>query len=222
MVKGFLFNLNWIAFKMKLTFKFIPLSFTLIFAISCGAQAQLKKLNQLKDRPSIDQNDASTVYREETSKKNKTEEALPTEKVDPAASPRVPDDEEAVNLVKVSIEITQKRNSTGNLCLSVFNKAAGWPDSADAAIIKKCFSASIEPASLNIAVEPNSQIAIAIFHDENGNGDLDKAPGIGIPKEGFGFSSNPPLKIGAPSFEEVALSVGTSEMSTQIRLTYLL
>ncbi len=199
----------------------ISICIGVIFTTSCGAQAHFEKLNQLKDRPSISQTDSSTVFREETSKKDKTEEGLPTEKTGPVASPREPDDKD-VNLVKVSIEITQKRNLSGNICLSVFNKAAGWPDSADAAIIKKCFSASIEPTLLNIAVEPNSQIAIAIFHDENGNGDLDKTPGIGIPKEGFGFSSNPPLKIGAPSFEEVAISVGDSELSTQIKLTYLL
>jgi uncharacterized protein (DUF2141 family) len=211
---------------MKQTISSIFISSTLIFTISCGAQAQFKKLNQLKDRPATSQNDPNSVYRAEAAKKKNTEESRGTELDAPSDNgnlPAEPNGEiQEVNLVKVSIDITQKRNTSGNICLSVFNKAQGWPDSAEAAIIKKCFPANSDPSSLSIAVEPNSQIAIAIFHDENLNGDLDKAPGIGIPKEGFGFSTNPPLKIGAPSFDEVALSIGETEVSTQINLTYLL
>jgi uncharacterized protein (DUF2141 family) len=211
---------------MKQTINSIFISSTLIFAISCGAQAQFKKLNQLKDRPATSQNDPNSVYRAEADKKKNTEVSRETELDAPSDNGNIPAEPNGeikeVNLVKVSIDITQKRNTSGNICLSVFNKAEGWPDSAEAAIIKKCFPANTDPSSLSIAVEPNSQIAIAIFHDENLNGDLDKAPGIGIPKEGFGFSTNPPLKIGAPSFEEVALSIGETEVSTQIKLTYLL
>ena len=211
---------------MKQTINSIFISSTLIFAISCGAQAQFKKLNQLNDRPATSQNDPNSVYRAESAKKKNTEEPRATELEAPSENGTIPAEPngeiQEVNLVKVSLEITQKRNTSGNICLSVFNKAEGWPNSAEAAIIKKCFPANTDPSSLSIAVEPNSQIAIAIFHDENLNGDLDKAPGIGIPKEGFGFSTNPPLKIGAPSFDEVAVSIGETELSTQIKLTYLL
>ena len=127
-----------------------------------------------------------------------------------------------IALVKVTLNITKTRNSNGNICLSVFNKPEGFPTSGDAAIIKRCVPAVSGSQLIELGLEPNGRYAIAVFHDENENGTLDTTGGLGIPKEGFGFSSNPPLKIGAPSFEEVAISVGTQEVTADINLKYLL
>ena len=61
--------------------------------------------------------------------------------------------------------------------------------------------------------------AIAIIHDENGNGKLDTF--AGIPREGYGFSRNPGFKPRAPTFAETQISVsGAAE--TQIRMRYIL
>jgi len=127
-----------------------------------------------------------------------------------------------IALVKVTLNITKTRNANGNICLSVFNKPEGFPTSGDAAIIKRCVPAVSGSQLIELGLEPNGRYAIAVFHDENENGTLDTTGGLGIPKEGFGFSSNPPLKIGAPSFEEVAISVGTQEVTADINLKYLL
>ena len=42
---------------------------------------------------------------------------------------------------------------------------------------------------------------IALFHDLNGNGELDRNL-LGVPNEPFGFSNNPVIKFSAPKFEE--------------------
>ena len=47
--------------------------------------------------------------------------------------------------------------------------------------------------------------AIAVVHDENGNNKLDKA--IFLPKEGFGFSRNPTITVGPPSFKSASFAV---------------
>ncbi|MFO8029087.1 MAG: DUF2141 domain-containing protein [Cyclonatronaceae bacterium] len=43
--------------------------------------------------------------------------------------------------------------------------------------------------------------AVRLFHDENGNADLD-TNFLGIPTEGYGFSNNPRSRFGAPSLED--------------------
>ena len=46
--------------------------------------------------------------------------------------------------------------------------------------------------------------AIAVFHDANGNGRLDTF--LGIPREAFGFSNNPPVRPRAPRFAECSFT----------------
>ncbi len=43
--------------------------------------------------------------------------------------------------------------------------------------------------------------AFRYFHDENNNGRLDKNI-LGVPREGFGFSNDPPIVFGEPSFDK--------------------
>ena len=66
-------------------------------------------------------------------------------------------------------------------------------------------------------VAPGSY-AIAAFHDENNNGRLDTF--MGIPREGFGFSRNPPVRTRAPRFLECDFEVSTN-ISTAIAIKYL-
>ncbi len=61
--------------------------------------------------------------------------------------------------------------------------------------------------------------AIAAFHDENGNGKLDTF--LGIPREGFGFSRNPPLRPRAPKFSECSFDTHDNP-AIAIKMRYLL
>jgi uncharacterized protein (DUF2141 family) len=62
--------------------------------------------------------------------------------------------------------------------------------------------------------------AIAIIHDENANGKLDSF--AGIPREGVGFSRNPVLRFGAPSFKSASFAVAGEAVEQDIRLKYFL
>ncbi|MGL5795737.1 MAG: DUF2141 domain-containing protein, partial [Waterburya sp.] len=52
--------------------------------------------------------------------------------------------------------------------------------------------------------------ALAIFHDVNGDGELNR-DFLGIPQEGFGFSQNPEIYTSPPSFEESVVSIKSAE-----------
>ncbi|HQV02330.1 MULTISPECIES: DUF2141 domain-containing protein [unclassified Novosphingobium] len=60
---------------------------------------------------------------------------------------------------------------------------------------------------------------LALYHDENANGKVDKN-GLGIPKEGFGFSNNPRIFFSAPSFKKVRVVVSGPGASLRIRMKY--
>ena len=49
--------------------------------------------------------------------------------------------------------------------------------------------------------------AIALLHDENGNGKADRALGM-MPREGFGFSRDAKVRMGPPKFSDAAVDIG--------------
>ena len=61
--------------------------------------------------------------------------------------------------------------------------------------------------------------ALALYHDENANQKFDRNA-IGFPKEGFGFSNNPPTFAGLPSFPSVRLNVSRTGLTTHVQIKY--
>lgn len=60
---------------------------------------------------------------------------------------------------------------------------------------------------------------LALYHDENANGKIDRN-GLGIPKEGFGFSNNPRIFLSAPGFAKVRFVAGSAGTGLRIRMKY--
>ena len=66
---------------------------------------------------------------------------------------------------------------------------------------------------------PPGNYALAAIHDENRNARLDRNF-IGIPKEGFGFANNPPVRFSAPPFQAAVVHVQCPATETTIHLQY--
>lgn len=66
---------------------------------------------------------------------------------------------------------------------------------------------------------PPGLYAIQLFHDENGNGKVDRGL-FGIPKEGVGFSNNYRISTHAPRFKDARFMVGAGETRMTISLQY--
>jgi uncharacterized protein (DUF2141 family) len=62
--------------------------------------------------------------------------------------------------------------------------------------------------------------AIALVHDENANGKLDTR--LIIPREGFGFSRNPTIAFGPPSFGSAQFAIGAADTMQSIKMKYML
>ncbi len=61
--------------------------------------------------------------------------------------------------------------------------------------------------------------ALAIYHDENANKKFDRNF-IGLPTEAYGVSNNPGFRLGPPSHEEAAFSVGAAGIHMKIDLRH--
>ena len=66
---------------------------------------------------------------------------------------------------------------------------------------------------------PKGRYAISLFHDENGNGRLDKK--LLMPSEGYGFSRDAPVRFGPPRFAAAAFAVDGGEQRQTIRMRYM-
>ena len=119
----------------------------------------------------------------------------------------------------IEVNLTNLRNERGVVHLCLTRSRQFFPDCAkDPAAAKATVRASVHEVRLP-AAEPGTY-ALAVIHDENQNGRLDKV--LGIPKEGFGFSRNPEIGFGPPSFDQVRFAAGAAPATQVVRLRYLL
>lgn len=110
---------------------------------------------------------------------------------------------------------------TGKIFFLVFNDPGSFPDKPGRAIKNGVLPVSSSQSSVQIQIDlPDGRYAVSAFLDENGNGKLDKGM-FGIPKERFGFSNNPTITTGAPSFQEAEIEVGPGSNSHTINLLKL-
>ncbi len=64
-----------------------------------------------------------------------------------------------------------------------------------------------QEAVTRFANVPDGTYAVAVYHDLNRNGELDRNL-FGVPKEDYGFSNNARGSFGAPAFKEAAFEHG--------------
>src|SRR6476469_5975497 len=120
---------------------------------------------------------------------------------------------------EVSIVVSGLRNSRGEVRICMTRDPAHFPDcKGDPVALTRSIPAATPAVTLEAV--PPGEYAIAIFHDENNNRRLDTV--FGIPREGFGFSRNPPLGFGAPRFSKVVIRIAPGLSRMNVRMQYLL
>ncbi len=118
------------------------------------------------------------------------------------------------------VEIEGLRNVEGRIALSVFRSAAGFPDDSGAVFRSATQELTGDaPPVFRFDGLQYGHYAISILHDENQNGALD-TNFLGVPTEGFGFSNDPRIGFGAPSFESCRFSFDGTEVTLSISMKY--
>ena len=114
----------------------------------------------------------------------------------------------------LTIDIQNIRSQKGIVYIALFNPDSGFPEGQPTEGKKADIKGN--SAQTTFSIEPG-EYAVAVFHDENGNGILDKKI-FGMPKEPYGFSNNFRPRLSAPKFKDCQFSVGTSGKTINIKL----
>ena len=127
-----------------------------------------------------------------------------------AASPPAP---------SVEVNLTGLRSDRGQVLVCLTANPKAFPDcSKDTAAVRVAVQAA-SAAHFNIAAPADGTYAISLIHDENSNAKMDMR--LFLPREGFGFSRNPAIGMGAPKFGSASFAVSGSTAQT-IRMKYML
>jgi uncharacterized protein (DUF2141 family) len=120
----------------------------------------------------------------------------------------------------VNVKIENISNNTGVIACAVFESDKGFPGKflkfASKVMITQI---SGTDASFEFSDILPGKYAIAVIHDENYNGELDKNF-FGIPKEGYGFSSGAEVTLSAPSFSDAEFLYDGGVLEMSISLSY--
>ena len=119
---------------------------------------------------------------------------------------------------RLTVTITGVKEPKGKLQVALFNSAEGYP--ADAKPHQAKVVDVQEGGSQEVVFEGLSpgDYAVAVYHDENGNGKLDKNL-VGIPVEDYGFSNDTRgTRMSAPTFEDTKFQVKGGEANIAIEV----
>jgi uncharacterized protein (DUF2141 family) len=116
---------------------------------------------------------------------------------------------------EVVVKITGLRSEKGQVKIAVFNSSETWL--GDHPVYKSTIDVKSQAVTWKINDVPYGDYGIAVFHDENKNGQMDKNF-LGIPQEAYGFSNNMRVTFGPPKWEKSKFTVQgpTIEVSIEV------
>ncbi len=104
----------------------------------------------------------------------------------------------------LTIEIDNIQKAEGTIWVGIYNSETNFLIK-EKAILEEIKINQAGTQTIDIPGLKYGQYAVAIFHDENNNGEMDRNL-LGIPSEPFAFSKTPKSKWRLPRFDEVKFS----------------
>lgn len=120
---------------------------------------------------------------------------------------------------RVIVTVEGLRNDHGQVLACLTTQPRRFPDCRADAQSRKLVVRANGAGLLDFGPVPDGRYAISLLHDENGNGKADMM--LMIPREGFGFSRNAPVRMGPPSFASAAFAVSGATVRETIRMRYM-
>lgn len=120
----------------------------------------------------------------------------------------------------VSASVGGLRSTKGQIFACLTARADAFPNCESDPDARRL----IVPAGVTVVLDfgkvSEGRYAISVVHDENGNGKLDTR--LMIPREGYGFSHDAPVRLGPPRFDKAAFSVSGADVRLAVRMRYIL
>jgi uncharacterized protein (DUF2141 family) len=121
----------------------------------------------------------------------------------------------------IKLVVVGLHSNAGEVDCALFGSAEGFPGDTGKAI--KTTKSKIEngQAVCTFSAVAPGEYAGSVFHDENGNGKLDRNF-MGMPKEGVGASNDAAGHFGPPKFDDARFSYKGGPQSLTIHVKYLI
>lgn len=120
----------------------------------------------------------------------------------------------------VRVAVTGLRSEKGQVLACLTTRADTFPNCEKDPAARKLTVPAAKEVALDFGTVPPGRYAVSVIHDENANGKLDTS--LIIPREGYGFSNDAPVRMGPPKFASAAFDVGDTPLRLTIRMRYLL
>jgi uncharacterized protein (DUF2141 family) len=118
------------------------------------------------------------------------------------------------------ITIEKVRSSNGTIKVELYGGGVQNKSKKGKKVAKTRVKAQQGETKLCLNAPSEGTYSIALYHDENDNKKFDRNF-IGIPREGFGFSNNPPIRLGMPEQKEIRFKVEHMATNLRISIVYL-
>lgn len=120
----------------------------------------------------------------------------------------------------VSVSVTGLRSAKGQVLACLTTQPRAFPDCAkDPVSHRLVVPLSGNAVRIDFGPVAPGRYAISLLHDENRNGKADMA--LFMPREGFGFSRDAPVRLGPPSFNSAAFLVADVPVNLTVRMRYM-
>jgi uncharacterized protein (DUF2141 family) len=120
----------------------------------------------------------------------------------------------------ITVVITNLRNTDGEILISLYDKAEGFPK--DRSAIIRAASVLPDPSGQVTTVFedlPYGDYAIAVLHDEDNSRGMSFGR-FHLPKEGYCFSNNVKVRFKAPKFKKTKFTLDGDGVTQTLRMRY--
>ena len=119
----------------------------------------------------------------------------------------------------VDVSLTGLRSTKGQVLVCLTANPKGFPDcSKDKSAVRMAVKVA-DAGRFSVTAPGPGTYAIALVHDENANNKMDMR--LFLPREGFGFSRNPAIGMGPPSFKSASFAL-SGNSAQAIKMKYIL
>lgn len=118
----------------------------------------------------------------------------------------------------LAVQVTDVRSAKGVVHVDLCPQAQFLKDGCS---LSGQSPARVGTTTVLIANVPAGRYAAQAFHDENGNGRVDRAL-FGIPKEGVGFSRDAPIRMAPPKWDDARFDLAVGRQAITLKMRYML
>ena len=117
------------------------------------------------------------------------------------------------------VVVEKVRSAEGEILVSVFGNASGFPNDPATALYTARARATAPSTTVEIEGVEAGRVAIAVLHDENGNGEME-TDWLGRPTEGWAVSNDARGRFGPPSYDDAVVDLPDGRATIQVNMSY--